>query len=212
MIIFILQISGFLVFAIIRADSILFRLIGMFVGIGLVIVPVLLRGLISDSENSKKTALILDTIFSVYLILGPWMRIEFLFGMFPYYDLPNMAIANACIPLSAACLGFAVLGFIIALKSKPYDGDSIKLTVVIKILRLLISAILLAAGLYVMYPMLGRIVPTVRTLGIMNVGAGTFAGLIVRNAGNPWVWFANLAVSTCIYFTFYKRWIVDGEV
>jgi hypothetical protein len=144
------------------------------------------------------------------MVAGPWIRLDFLWGVPFDFSLEDMAVANMSMSLACACLGFGIVGLIAGIKPPPYAGHGLEPSLPTCILRVVISLVLAGTAFYAAYPVLCFAIPGFSRFGLMPTGQGSFAVLVAWNAGNPWVWLVNLLIGTTAYFLFYKRWIIDG--
>jgi len=211
-ILIIAQTLVFTVVAILQSQNVVFRLIATFTGLGIIITPLLLRGILSFENPVKQWVLLLNLIFYIFQLLSPWYRWNFVIGYQLLINYPlEVAAANSALPFSASILGFAFMAFYSFFQM--VDNVEGKIGVIImRIMRVLTGVFFLGVGLYVAYPILFILIPAVRDISCLSIKSDRLFILVGRTAGNPIEWMIKLIIFTASSFWFYKRWLFDGDL
>ena len=212
MILLVLQTAVLCIFAIQFSDSMVFRLTVGFLGIGLIIVPLVMKTLgriaVEVSPREEWTGF----FYLVYMLASPWIHLPSggnvrLLEYFGVY-----AVASASIQLATSSLGFFVTGIIAAVKSGPDVSTGEVPGPAMRSLRVLISLGLLAFAMYNSLPVLCRLFPVLFSYNPFSMAPGSYGMLIATSAGDPVLWLVNLLVGAYVYFKFYSDWILKDRI
>lgn len=211
LVLLILQTLFFTFAAVLKSGSAVFRLAVGFAGLGIVITPMLLRGLGGLEKKGKQWVIILGILLMLFQLLSPWYRYApdsgytLLFGRWL-----EVAAANSIMPLAASCLGFAAMAFM-AVFTKVDNADSRAGKAVMRILRFIMALFFLAMGFYVAYPVLSMIFPPLYQAGRAFIRYDPLFALAAATAGDPRLWAVQMVLYAASTFWFYKQWLLDQK-
>lgn len=217
-----LQTFFFAIIMIQQTQSFWFRIFIGFVGIGMAIVPILLRKSIGAAPNKGRkifrfdlkpnTQLAVDIIALMALTAAPWISIIQNHASFKIQSITFLTTPGSAMVLCSSIFSFAVAGFIYGWRHR--NNDPIWLS----IFRIIICIGLIAAAFKMYYPtLLYAIAWGYHQLGVVSpdfVYAAIkqpFWNLIVSSISNIFVWQISFIICLLIQIGFYKRWLVDQE-
>lgn len=212
MIVLVLQTAVLCIFAIQFSDSMVFRLTVGFLGIGLIIVPLVMKTLGRIAAKVSPREEWTGFFYLVYMLASPWIHLPSggnvrLFEYFGVY-----AVASASIQLATSSLGFFVTGIIAAVKSGPDVSTGEVPGPAMRILRVLISLGLVVFAMYNSFPVLCRLFPALFSYNPFSMAPGSYGMLVATSAGDPVLWLVNLLVGAYVYFKFYSDWILKNRI
>ncbi|HPS57524.1 MAG TPA: hypothetical protein PK514_05405 [Spirochaetota bacterium] len=212
MIILVLQTAVLCIFAIQFSDSMVFRITVGFLGIGLIITPLVLKTLgriaVEVSPREEWTGF----FYLVYMLASPWIHLPS-HGNVRLLEYFNVyAVSSASIQLATSSLGFFVTGIIASVKSGPDASTGEVPGPAMRALRVLISLGLLVFAAYSSLPVLCRLFPVLFSYNPFSMAQGSYGILVATSAGDPVLWLVNLLLGAYVYFKFYSDWILKDRI
>lgn len=212
MILLALQTAVFCVFAVQFSDSMVFRLTVGFLGIGLIIVPLVMKTLgriaVEVSPREEWTGF----FYLVYMLASPWVHMPTQGSVRLLEHFNVYAVSSASIQLATASLGFFVTGIVSALKPGPDVSTGEVPGPVMRGVRLLISLGLLIFASYNFFPVLCRHFPELLKFNPFSMAPGSYGILVATTAGDTLAWLVNLLIGSYVYFRFYSDWILKDRI
>jgi len=212
LVLLVLQTAVLCVFAIQFSDSKLFRLTTGFLGIGLIITPLVLRTLGSIAVDVSTRQQWTGIIYLSYLLAGPWVHLPLQGRIILIEYFNRYAVASASVQLASASAGFFITGIIAGLKSGPDASTGEVPGPLVKILRVLLSLGLLLYASYNFLPVVCRLLPGVLVYNPFSMAADSYGMLVATSSGDPVIWLANMMLSAVVYYKFYSDWILKDKI
>lgn len=212
MILLVLQTAVLCVFAVQFSDSMIFRLTVGFLGIGLIIVPIVMKTLGRIATEVSPREEWTGFFYLVYMLASPWIHLagggntRFL-EFFQIY-----AVSSAAIQFATSSLGFFVTGIISAVKAGPDVSTGEVPGPAMRALRILLSLGLLVFAAYSFFPVLCRLFPVLFKYNPFNMSPDSYGILVATTAGEPVAWLVNLLVGAFVYYRFYSEWILKDRI
>lgn len=211
MVLIVLQTGILCVAAIQFSGSPVFRLAAVFLGIGLIITPLVLKTLGRILVPVSLRAGWTGFFYLVYMLAGPWAHLPY-HGRVMFFEYFNIyALSSASIQFATSSLGFFVTGIITAVKAGPDFSTGEVPGPAMRTARVFISTGLLVFALYNSFPVLCRLFPGLLRYNPFSMAPGSYGMLVAVNAGDPVLWFVNLLLGAYVYYRFYSAWILKGE-
>ncbi len=202
--------------AILESGNMTFRFLGICVGLGLVLVPIIFKGVEELERKNNRVSSVAALLSIVFLIFSPWIRLQWLLAIprlglafVLSYHLDNaaeLAAAAGIYPLVAACLGFSFLGFFGVFKEVD-NVDKPGAKIIMRALRLLLGVVFLGLGIYIISPLLPASIKSVTMAWLLMPSGDKLASLIVSSMGRDPLWFPLVLIDASLCFLFYKNWL-----
>lgn len=211
MVLLVLQTAFLCVICIQNSDSKAFRLAVGFIGLGLIITPLTLQTLGRVAGEESPAGAWLGLFFLLYMLAGPWIQLmnrgdRFVSG-FNY-----LATASASIQLASSTMGFFITGMITAIAPPAYDGTGLEPVPWVRVLRAVLSLMLLWFAGYSIMPVLSQIHPFFMKYNPFSMAPGSYGLIVAYSSGSPYKWLLNFAFGVYAYFRFYSAWIIKKEI
>ena len=211
MILLVLQTAVLCIFAVQFSDSMIFRLTVGFLGIGLIITPLVLKTLGRIVVEVSLRAEWTGFFYLAYMLLSPWIHLPS-HGSVRFLEYFNIyALASASIQFATSSLGFFVTGIITAVKRGPDVSTGEVPGPVMRGLRVLLSLGLLVFASYSFLPVICRLFPGLLRYNPFSMGPESYGILVATTAGDPVLWLVNLLLGAYVYFRFYSDWILKDK-
>lgn len=212
MILLVLQTAVLCIFAIQFSDSMIFRITVGFLGIGLIIVPLVMKTLgriaVEVSPREEWTGM----FYLAYMLVSPWIHLP-TGGNIRFTEYFNLyAVSSASIQLATSSLGFFVTGIISAVKSGPDISTGEVPGPVMRMVRVILSLGLIVFASYNFFPVLCRRFPELFRFNPFSMAPGSYGILVATTAGDPVLWLVNLLLGAYVYYRFYSDWILKGRM
>lgn len=190
------------------ADSKLFRLAVGFLGLGLMITPMVLRtaGRLADDKATHRKQVI-ELWVLILLLVGPWVPQLFGPGLKGMRRFGEFAVTASALQLAAAALGMAATAFQFAFKPPAGEEGGKGMLVT----RIMAGLLLVYFALYSIFPMLVRVHPFFLSLSPFDLRSG-YAAAIALDSGEPGVWLVDCAFTSWGYYRFYAAFFIKKEL
>lgn len=215
-----LQTFFFAIVMIQQTDSTWFRLFIGFVGIGMAIVPVLLRKSVGISQNKRSrlfrfevkqnTQLAIDIITLAAITAAPWISIFQNHAFFKLHTLTYIITPGSVMVLCSSIFAFAIAGLIYGYRHRSKDP------IWLSVFRIIVCIGIIAAALKMYYPTILYTIAWVSNQTGNTIPAYVYAAvelpfwkIIVSSIANILTWQISFFICLFIQIGFYKRWLVD---
>ncbi len=211
MIFLVLQTFLLCVLAVQFSDSTVFRLATGFLGIGLIITPLVLktsgRIAVEVSPREEWTGF----FYLLYMLASPWIHIPY-HGSVRFFEYFNIyAVSSASIQLATSSLGFFITGMIAAVKPGPDVSSGEVPGPALRSVRVVASLCLLLFSSYSFLPVLCRFFPGLVKYNPFSMAPGSYGILVATSSGDPLLWLINLLLGGYVYYRFYSDWLLKGK-
>lgn len=209
-ILLVLQTCVLCVYCIQNSDSKTFRITVMFLGLGLIITPLVLKGLGRMEAEKNLAGQWVGLFYLLYMLAGPWIQFSNR-GAGTMTEFNYLAVASASIQLASSSFGFFITGMITAINPPVYDGTGLGTVPAVRLLRLLLSLGLLVLASYSILPVLSIIHPFFYGVNPFSTVPGSYGSIVAFTAGNPYIWLLNFMLGAFVYYRFYSDWIIKRK-